>query len=286
MKDDFFRLKEIKKLRKVAGGDTFVIIYLKMILLSLKNDGGLIFEGIEQDFAEQISLEIDEDLENVKLTIAFLINNRLLLETESDEFLLPYAVECTGKETQSAQRVRAFRERQKSLQCNATVTECNDKETECNTEKEKREKRKDIEKEIDTDNSFGDKPPKQERQKIEYSAIMEYFNSNCTGFPSIREMTDKRKNAIRSFLRNHTESDLYQLFDMAQASDFLTGAGSKGWRADFDWILKPANAVKILEGNYRNRKNENEPDFSNMPKGYKGLYEFMKGEFDESDGIF
>ena len=31
-RDDFFDSKRIKKLRKMAGGDTYVIIYLKMQL--------------------------------------------------------------------------------------------------------------------------------------------------------------------------------------------------------------------------------------------------------------
>lgn len=36
--DDFFRQKPIKKLRRIAGGDTYTIIYLKMLLVSLKNE--------------------------------------------------------------------------------------------------------------------------------------------------------------------------------------------------------------------------------------------------------
>ena len=30
LKEDFFRDKRIKKLRKIAGGDTYTIIYLKL----------------------------------------------------------------------------------------------------------------------------------------------------------------------------------------------------------------------------------------------------------------
>lgn len=26
----------------------------------------------------------------------------------------------------------------------------------------------------------------------------------------------------------------------------------KGWKLNFDWLLKPANFVKVIEGNYRN----------------------------------
>lgn len=34
--DGFFRQKAIKKLRKIAGGDTYTIIYLKMLLVAMK----------------------------------------------------------------------------------------------------------------------------------------------------------------------------------------------------------------------------------------------------------
>ena len=47
--DDFFRQKPIKKLRKIAGGDTYTIIYLKMLLIAMKQDGRLYFEGVEDD---------------------------------------------------------------------------------------------------------------------------------------------------------------------------------------------------------------------------------------------
>ena len=35
LKNDFFRGKHIKMLRKIAGGDTYTIIYLKMIMIFL-----------------------------------------------------------------------------------------------------------------------------------------------------------------------------------------------------------------------------------------------------------
>ena len=58
LKNDFFRQKEIKKLRQIAGGDTYVIIYLKMQLLSLQNNGRLFFEGYEDTFANELALEL------------------------------------------------------------------------------------------------------------------------------------------------------------------------------------------------------------------------------------
>ena len=52
LRETFFDELEIKKLRRIAGGDTFTIIYLKMLLLSINNNGILVHEGIEEDFAD------------------------------------------------------------------------------------------------------------------------------------------------------------------------------------------------------------------------------------------
>ena len=55
LQKDFFESKEMKKLRKIAGGDTYTIIYLKMQLKSLKDDGILYYEGIEDNFADEVA---------------------------------------------------------------------------------------------------------------------------------------------------------------------------------------------------------------------------------------
>lgn len=66
MTDQFFEDKAIKKLRKIAGGDTYTIIYLKMLLTAIKQGNKMYFEGIEDDFMEELALELDEDTDNVK----------------------------------------------------------------------------------------------------------------------------------------------------------------------------------------------------------------------------
>lgn len=150
LKEDFFTSKEIKKLRKVSGGDTFVIIYLKMQLLSIKQEGYLKFDGVEDSFAEEIALTLDENEENVKMTLAFLFNYNLIEKISEEDYYMTRVSETIGKESDSAERVRRHREKakliennvSKTLLCNATVTQSNICVTSCNTE---------IEKEIDID---------------------------------------------------------------------------------------------------------------------------------------
>ena len=49
LKEEFFTDKRIKRLRRISGGDTYTIIYLKLLLLSLKDEGKLYLDGVESD---------------------------------------------------------------------------------------------------------------------------------------------------------------------------------------------------------------------------------------------
>lgn len=86
MTDQFFEDKAIKKLRKIAGGDTYTIIYLKMLLTAIKQGNKMYFEGIEDDFMEELALELDEDTDNVKVTVSYL--KRLITEADISRHML------------------------------------------------------------------------------------------------------------------------------------------------------------------------------------------------------
>lgn len=121
LREGFFKQKEIKKLRKIAGGDTYTVIYLKMLLAAVKQENKLFFEGVEETFHEELALELDEDPENVRMTLSFLEHQGLIKVVSEDEFYLYQCEEMVRSEGDSAARVRRHRER-KALQCNTNVT--------------------------------------------------------------------------------------------------------------------------------------------------------------------
>lgn len=121
LQDDFFKSKRIKKLRKIAGGDTYTIIYLKMQLLAMKNNGVLEFTGLENTFAEELALDLDEEPENVAVTVNYLLSCGLLETDNETQYFVPYAVENTGCEGAAAKRMREMRAR-KASQCYTDVT--------------------------------------------------------------------------------------------------------------------------------------------------------------------
>lgn len=146
LKDDWFNSKVIKKLRRIAGGDTYTIIYLKTLLLSLKNEGKLYYEGVEESFAEELALELDEDSENVNVTLSFLQSYGLLEIVDTDEYMLTEVPASIGSESESAARMRKCRANknkklleEKTSQCDSSVTS-SDTEIDIEIEKEKENK--------------------------------------------------------------------------------------------------------------------------------------------------
>lgn len=137
---DFFKSKEMKLLRKIAGGDTHTIIYLKMMLISLEDGGHIYYDGLADNLAEEIALMIDENVEDIKITLLFLESKGLLTRKNDRDYFLEQVPEMVGSETASARRVRKFRENQLALQCNNDVTKRNgdiDIEKDIDTEIEK-----------------------------------------------------------------------------------------------------------------------------------------------------
>ena len=137
--DDFFRQLPIKKLRRIAGGDTYTVIYLKMLLLSLKQEGRIYFEGVEENFIEELALELDEEEDNVEVTVRFLLAQGLMKLVDETEYLLTQCSEMVGSESSSAERMRRLRNN-KASQCDRSVTQplhISDVEKEKEIEKDK-----------------------------------------------------------------------------------------------------------------------------------------------------
>lgn len=136
---DFFKSKEMKLLRKIAGGDTHTIIYLKMMLISLEDGGHIYYDGLADNLAEEIALVIDENVEDIKITLIFLESKGLLTKINDRDYFLEQVPEMVGSETASTRRSRKHREL-RGLHCNTIATTCNgdiDIEKDIDTEIEK-----------------------------------------------------------------------------------------------------------------------------------------------------
>lgn len=235
---DFFQRKEIKRLRKIAGGDTYTIIYLKMLLRSIMSEGKLYFDGLEEDFAAEVALDLDESEENVQITITYLLNSGLLEMRSDDEYYLPDTKNSTGCETAVAARVRRHRKKQKALQCNTDVTEVKHL---CNGEIEK-EKELDKEKDIEIEHRDRD---------ISISTTRE--NKEIENFQSLTPMSNidiydfwtNSFGVISSFVKGSLDG-LIAEYGLVNVADALRIAKERG-----------KSRVQYVEGILKNQRLEN-----------------------------
>lgn len=98
--------------------------------------------------------------------------------------------------------------------------------------------------------------------KIDWIGLMNYFNSTFKDkLPVIKSIDDKRKKAIKARISQYSKQAVFDVFQLVLKSDFLLGNNNNNWKCDFDWIFKPTNFTKILEGNYNGtRLNKNQQD--------------------------
>lgn len=172
LKEGFFEEKQIKYLRKLPDGDKLVIAYLKMQLKSLKTEGFIKYDKILPSNIEELAMVLDEDTNIINLMIGALQKVNAIEILDDGSFYMITMQELIGKESESAERVRKFRERrsQKALQCNNDVTNCNteiekdiDKKKEIEIEKNIKKEKKKKETEFDSviNENFTDEELKQ-----------------------------------------------------------------------------------------------------------------------------
>jgi hypothetical protein len=108
---------------------------------------------------------------------------------------------------------------------------------------------------------------------FEYDKFLIFFNQNIK--PTILSLTDKRKKMVATLLKSYSKNQIMEVIIKCKESDFLSGKikseNKTPFKASFDWIFKPANFIKILEGNYDNSTPAKQeiPSFQNDPKKWE-----------------
>ena len=123
-------------------------------------------------------------------------------------------------------------------------------------------------------------PPKTDR--TDYQAVLDAFHESCPSLPKVLKLSDSRKKAIKARLNDFGLEEIKRAFALTEQSDFLKG--SNGWQAGFDWLMKPANLTKVLEGNYENKHKAGKP--GSMFGGDDYLAKVARGEASIMDEWF
>ena len=92
--------------------------------------------------------------------------------------------------------------------------------------------------------------------EIDYEAIVNFFNDETQGvFGKVMYPISKnRQDSIRARIKDFGLDGFAEMVRKATRSNFLKGDNKGGFVAKFDWMIRPSNFQKIIEGNYENKQ--------------------------------
>jgi hypothetical protein len=80
------------------------------------------------------------------------------------------------------------------------------------------------------------------------------LTASTAGLPTARELSASRRKHAAARLRDRPLAEWRDVVTRIGASAFCRGAGPRGWKADFDWLIgSPDVATRVLEGKYDDR---------------------------------
>ncbi len=218
----YSRARHDPKLQKLSG-DLFKS-WFNLVCLAGENDGIIPLDNI--------AYELRMSEAKAKKTIRSLVDAGLF--DKEEQALTPHNWDgLQYKSDTSADRMRRHRERHRDEPCDVTsdgpVTR-SETEADTDTETEAEQSR------ADTERAFA------------------LFNDAAkrTGWPAAQKIDDTRKKKMLARLKDVGGVDGFAVaVGKAEASEFLT----VGWpNFNIDWLLKPANFTKLMEGNYDNKQ--------------------------------
>lgn len=125
---DFLKSPQIKVIKGMQNGKDYIIFYLALMLESVETVGHLRFTSFVPYNAEMLASVTDTNVDIVRSATKIFCELGLMQIFDDGTIFMPQVPEMTGKECDSAERVRAFRKRQaqaEMLPCNSDVTNCN-----------------------------------------------------------------------------------------------------------------------------------------------------------------
>lgn len=111
--------------------------------------------------------------------------------------------------------------------------------------------------------------------------VIKVFNEKCLGLPPLKILTPKRKEAVLARYREYGKDKVFEMLEKAGKSKFLAGQSKSGFVASFDWIFRPTNFVKTLEGIYDERGHNG----GGIDQGKQNLFDRIKQEAANNPGV-
>lgn len=125
LRENFFQQETIDWLMEQENGSAYIVLYLKMCLLTANTSGELIRTIGDMTIPyepKKISQKTGFDIDTVNVALSLFKHLGLIEETQEGIPVMPEVKNMVGSESESAARVRKYRKKKKALQSNGDVT--------------------------------------------------------------------------------------------------------------------------------------------------------------------
>lgn len=231
--NNFYKNLAIKKARRLAGGDTMVVIYQKLMLASLGTSGVIYYEGEFGSLTEELSLLIDEEAEQVSMTMAFFQKSGLIQIDDNDNVEMLQVPALLDQETNWA---RYKREQRRKDNLDNVQLMSNDRPTELDIDIDI-----DIEKELDTEKEINKKAKA-------YQTVVRMFENN--GFGLIGGIVATNiNNELDDFVQDNDYEEASNVISKAIEISVNRGKNNFGyvWGITKNWYQKKLYTVSAIE---------------------------------------
>ncbi|MDU4026571.1 MAG: phage replisome organizer N-terminal domain-containing protein [Anaerococcus sp.] len=249
---NIFDDEKIKLIKSMPEGDAIILIWIQLLCLAGKtNDNGAVYIGQHMNYTdEMISTICNQPLNTVRLALKTFEQFEMI--NLDEDGLISIAnwekhqnIEGMEKvRAQTRKRVAKYRAKQKELESsNANVTLRN------GTDKNRIDKNKNR---LDIDKNTNNSHVDDEDFKTQ---IIDTWNSLDKNIPRIQTLNTntQRYQMLRARINEHGLDTVIKAIKSIDQSKFLKGYVSD-FRITIDWFIKPNNFIKVLEGNYNDKK--------------------------------
>ena len=237
---DVFDDEKILMIETMPECDTIIVIWFKLLCLAGKqNNSGVFMMGQMPYTDEMFAAIFRRNINTVRLALNT-FERFGMIEIIRDTVTIPNwgkhqnLDQLESKKAYMRNYMHDYREKQKALTTGKANCKTNSK----------------------TNVSLAEEDIEEEKNKKEDKSIcqqvVDMYHDICKSFPAVRSLSDARRKSIKARLKDYTMDDFRQVFQNAEASSFLKGLDG-GWKASFDWMIKEANMLKVLEGNYADK---------------------------------
>ncbi|WP_333642115.1 phage replisome organizer N-terminal domain-containing protein, partial [Mesotoga prima] len=266
---DIFSDEKIVFLRNMPNGDSLLTLWIFLLVLAGKtNDGGLIYFKPNVPYSIQmLSLIANIPQSTVELGLKTMQDFEMIEIDSEGIIVLNWEKHQNTKglekiREQTKFRTRRYRERLKELSDGRNIPNNSSNNERCDASRDVTVTHLDIELDIDKDIRSSSRQQVDSISRVPFQKIVDLYHSICCSLPRIKGLSESRKAQLRARWKEYPNFEFWEsFFQRVELSDFLAGRvtptnGRKPFIANLQWITKQENFLKILEGNYDNRKGE------------------------------